>query len=289
MRGISLILLAFCGCLACSGDAEETAKTDDVSLTFTEKSPLSDPIKITKRTGWSLETIKKQVDPNYELSAESFSAYVPEDYDGSKPFGLFVWINAGPKGDIPSAWKPVFDKHHLILIGANNGGNPRPILIRMGMALDAVKNMKGKYKIDDARIYVGGASGGGKVATILGVAWPDAFRGGFYMIGTCHYREVATGEPGHYWPKGFDAPESKLLMQSKQQNRHVFMTGEKDMNRKPTQGMSAAYKSDRFLHVTVLDVPGAGHEIPDAEWFEKGIIALDVIPVSATKPVKPKL
>jgi hypothetical protein len=266
--------------------AEDAPKTGDVAITFTDKSPLSDPVKLTRRGGWSLEAIKKQVDIDYDLSKETFAAYIPASYDGTKPYGLMIWINAGPKGDIPAAWKPVLDQHHLIWIGANNGGNPRAMLVRMGMALDAAENMKSRYQIDDERVYIAGTSGGGKVATILGVGWPEAFRGGFYMIGTCHYRDVPTGEPGHLWPRGFNVPEPKLLTDSKQRNRHVFFTGEKDMNRKPTLGMYAAYKGDRFQHLTLLDAPGMGHEMPSAEWFEKGVVALDEIPAKVVKPVK---
>jgi predicted esterase len=286
MRGIisCLTILFICACCA----AEEPPKTGDVTLTFTNKSPLSDAAKLTRRGGWSLDFIKKQIDPDYELAKESFSAYIPANYDGTQPYGLFVWISAGPKGDFPAAFKPALDQHHLIWIGANNSGNPRAMLVRMGLALDAVDNMKSQYKIDDERIYIGGISGGGKVATILGVGWPDAFRGGFYIVGCSHYRDVPTGETGHFWPRGFNAPEPKLLTDAKQRNRHVFFTGEKDMNRKPTVGIYEAFKVDKFQHLTLLDLPGVGHELPNAESFEKGVAALDEIPVKETKPVKPR-
>ena len=264
--------------------AEAPPKTGNVTLTFTEKSPLSDPAKLARRGGWPLDVIKKQIDVDYDLSNESFAAYIPADYDATKPFSLMVWINAGAKGDIPAAWKTASDQHHLIWIGANNGGNPRAMLIRMGLALDAVSNMKSRYKIDEDRIYIAGTSGGGKVATILGVGWPDAFRGGFYMVGCCHYRDVPTGEPGHQWPRGFNAPEPRLLTEARQRNRHVFFTGEQDINRKPTLDMFAAYKNDKFQHLTLLDEKGVGHELPKAEVFEKGLSALEEVPVKGAKP-----
>ena len=278
---VSLIITSICA-------AEDAVQTGDVALTFKQKSAWSDPVKLARRGGWPLDALRREADTSYDLANETFAVYIPADYDGDKPFGLVVWINAGPTGDIPADWKPALDKHHLIWIGANNGGNPRQFLIRMGMALDAVSNLKTRYKIDDDRIYVAGASGGGKVANILGVAWPDVFRGGFYMIGAAHYRDVPTGEPNRFWFKGFNAPESRLLTDSKQRNRHVFFTGEKDMNRKAVLDMYAAYKSDKFQHLTLIDEPEIGHEPPKAEAFEKGIAALEEIPVKVVKPDKPK-
>lgn len=261
---------------------------DQTSLTLTEKSPLSDPVKITQRCGWSLDAIKKQIDVNYDLGGETFEVRLPNGYDPESPAGLFVWINAGNRGDAPAAWQPTLDQHKLIWIGANNSGNPRALLIRMSLAFDAVAGMKVKYKIDDQRIYIAGASGGGKVATVLGVAYPDVFRGGFYMIGADFYRNVPTPEPGHAWPKAFNTPQGKLSTDAKKRNRHVLLTGDKDMNREPIKAFAAAFKADGFEHVTLLDIPGHGHQIPDAEWFEKGVTALDEIPPSATQPAKRK-
>ncbi len=284
-----LILFFLSFCLPFTSFAE-TIQTGEIPLTFKVKSAWSDPVKLARRGGWPLEALRKEADTNYDMANETFSAYIPADYDGTKPFGLIVYINAGDNGSIRPDWKPVLDKHHIIWIGANNGGNPRQFLIRMGMALDAVSNLKTLYKIDDDRIYISGTSGGGKVASILGIAWPDVFRGGLYIIGSTYYREVPNGDPNGFWVKGYNAPESKLFLQSKQRNRHVFFTGEKDMNRKPIKDMYEAAKSDRFQHVTLLDAPGFGHQPPDAEWFEKGIAALEEIPPkAATKPTtKPK-
>src|SRR6266550_1290426 len=171
-------------------NAAEAPKVGEFTLTIADRSPASDPVKMTQRTGWTLSSIKKQIDINYDLTAESFEAYVPKDYDGDKPYGLIVWVNAGPRGDVPGNYKEILDQHKLIWIGANNSGNPRAMLIRMGLAFEAAAGMKKKYKIDEQRIYVAGISGGGKIATILGVAFPDVFRGGFYFVGSDCYRNV---------------------------------------------------------------------------------------------------
>jgi len=69
--------LAFSLLLLCSTTAHaaklQLFKSGDLALTFTERSPESNPVKITQRTGWPLNTIKKQADINYDLSTESSS------------------------------------------------------------------------------------------------------------------------------------------------------------------------------------------------------------------------
>src|SRR5258708_2778381 len=100
------ILLPLCP----SSQATDPPKTGSFSLTSTERAPASDPVKITQRTGWPLSTIKKQADINYDLATETFEAYVPAKYDGDSPYGLIVWVSAGPKGDVPENWKETLDK-----------------------------------------------------------------------------------------------------------------------------------------------------------------------------------
>src|SRR5712664_4087806 len=87
--------------LSTTAQAIDPPQTSAFSLTLTERSPASDPVKITQRAGWTLSTIKKEIDITYDLSTESFEAYVPADYKADAPYGLIVWVSAGPKGDMP--------------------------------------------------------------------------------------------------------------------------------------------------------------------------------------------
>src|SRR2546421_10738269 len=51
--------------------AAEEPQVSSFSLTFTQKSPSSDPVKITQRAGWALEKLKAQMEIDYDPSAES--------------------------------------------------------------------------------------------------------------------------------------------------------------------------------------------------------------------------
>lgn len=253
------------------------SQTGPTRFIFTERSPLSELTIVVRRMGWNLDQLKTLKSPlNYSIEQESFEAYVPPSYDGTEPFGLFVWVNAGPTGNIPERWFEVFDKHKLIAVSPNNAGNNREVWNRMGVALDAAPNMKARYKIDPSRVYVSGVSGGGKTASHLALGFPDVFRGGLYVVGVNYFRNVPVGtDPKRAWPAGFVKPRKDLFKLVTTRSRHVLLTGDTDMNRQPTHDTYEAFKADGFKYVTYLQVPEMGHGIPDAEWFEKGIAALD--------------
>lgn len=258
----------------------DSPKTGAMQLKFSERSPLSSISACCNRLGWPEASMKKGgFAAEYELAGESFEACVPGDYDGSKPYGLLVWVSPGPTGGIPiESWREKLDQRHLIWIGANQSGNPRPVTCRVGLALDAAFNMKSRYRLDDRRIYVAGASGGGRVSSMLGIAFPEIFAGGCYVIGCDFYRDLPADEPGKFWIKSYLPPPAKFLSLAKSHSRHVLLTGETDPNRPQTQGNFAALKADGFKHLTYLEVPGMGHRPPDADWFDKALAALDAIP-----------
>lgn len=217
---------------------------------------------------------------DYHVSNETFEAFIPPNYTGDEPFGLFVWVSAGPSGVAPPQWQEVLEKHKLIWVGANNAGNNRSKWVRLGLAIDAAEHMQKEYKIDASRVYVSGGSGGGRCASMLAVGFPDVFTGGGYPIIGCNYFrrvEVGVGEDGRtrYYQREFDRPSVRLLQLATKERRYVLLTGDNDGNREQTHAYYEAMKKDGFKHVTYIQVPGMGHQSPDAQWFEKGIVALD--------------
>jgi predicted esterase len=273
-RSHCLLLLLLVGTPPClSADPPRTGSYD---IQFTDRSPLSDYDALSKRMGWRLTKSDDIAKSKYTLSEETFDVVVPEDYTGKEPYGLFVWVNAGKNGTVPGGWLPVLAKHKLIVIGARNAGNERLLPARMGVALDAVFNMKSRYSIDEDRIYVGGNSGGGRTAAHLGIAYPDVFSGGMYVIGAMYFRPVPTDDdPKKAYEPRFARPEPKLFKLASEKSRHVLLTGDTDMNRAESHAYFGAMTRDGFEHVSYMQVPGMGHTTPDAEWFEKAIDALD--------------
>ena len=235
------------------------------------------------RLGWgTMDDVKKAGgDQDYNLSDEAFEVYVPPAYDGKEPYGLLVWVNPGPSGRVHEQWRKVLDKHKLIWVGANNSGNNRTGWVRLGMALDAAQYMPTAYTIDTDRVMTSGVSGGGRCASMLDIAYPEVFTGGgIYIVGCNFYRIVeltaATNtQPGTYYRRNFNKPKGKFWDLAARGRSHVFLTGDTDANREQTEAYYKAAKKEGFKHITYIQVPGMGHQPPDAEWFEKALVALE--------------
>ena len=161
--------------------------------------------------GWVLAA-EAAAKVDYNLADESFEVYVPADYTGEKPFGLFVFCSPSPSGRPMGPFLKSMDERHLIWIGPNKAGNDRVNRPRMGLAIDAAISMKAKYNIDPDRVYVAGISGGGRIASMLGVGYADIFKGGFYMIGCNFYRqELSVEQHGAAFPQSYRVPPAIIF------------------------------------------------------------------------------
>lgn len=256
--------------------ADTAEQTGGFTATFTERSPLSTVQAVTTR----FRTELANPPADYAITDESFEVYVPESYDGSEPYGLLVWINAGPSGVPPPDYLPVLDQHKLIWVGANDSGNPRSFWHRAGLALDGLHNITKTYHVDPMRTYVSGISGGGRSASRVGPTYADLFAGAFPLIGTDFFMRLPHPDSREmvlkFWAPSFNPPSPDILRRAKRDGRYVLLTGEADGNRVQTlTTYQFGYQRAKFAYVTYLEVPGMGHTLPPAEWFEKGIAALD--------------
>ncbi|QBB69694.1 hypothetical protein ELE36_04515 [Pseudolysobacter antarcticus] len=109
------------------------------------------------------------VEQSITLAQERFTVYIPK---GDKPaggYGLLVFILPWDKAKFPPRWLPEFDKHGVIAITASNSGNDRNVLERrIPLALSAYENIARRYTVDRSRVYIGGLSGGSRVALRIG-------------------------------------------------------------------------------------------------------------------------
>lgn len=132
-------------------------KTGELDLTFTQRSPLSSPAAMAERLDLKLSDLGA----DYDLSQRPFKAYVPSNYDPKVPVGIFVYLGYKDSSDTPPLWDPVLEKHHLIFItpvchSGTHYANAVPVWQSVGLAFDAVENLKRQYSIDTKRIYLMG-------------------------------------------------------------------------------------------------------------------------------------
>lgn len=271
---------------AASQPAASQPSSTVTSIQFQERSPHSSIIQQVRR----LQITPRQPVRDYQLENETFDLYVPAACGpgADSPCGAIVWISAFNTGQPPPTYLPLLDRHHLIWVAARNSGNDRPSLHRYGLALDAANNIGRCYKVDPDRLYVAGFSGGGRCSSLLGVQYPDVFAGALPICGCDTYRLLPVpGMANKYWAADFRIPLPPLFRLAKQHSRFVLLTADNDPNRLQTETIyNQVFKRDAYAHVTYLQVPEKGHEMPPAGYFEQAIAALDQ-PLQKLEELKP--
>jgi len=256
--------LAACGANSTDGLSQTNVSTD---IQFTLSAPYSARAEIVRRFRVS--------PPEYDLAREKFRVLIPVAYSTNELWGLFVWVSPGDSPSIPADWKPVLAKRRLLSIGAYNSGNSRNTADRIRLALDAAYNVQQRFHIDPRRVYVSGFSGGGRIASILGVAYADVFSGAIPVCGVDFFASVPAGD-GKYFPASYSSPESKILTVARKNSRFVLITGENDMNRTNTRAIHEyGFKRYGLSRVHYLEVPQMGHAVPSATALETAIDFLD--------------
>jgi predicted esterase len=206
---------------------------------------------------WSPWISYKSVD----LSDYPVGVYVPEDYDGGKPYGLVVSMtNAKSSSRFPRHFEKTLDKHNLIWIGFDpyNGLHRIDGEANKAFCLAAVYNMLGHYNIDQSRIYIGGYSLGGQLTERILKTHSWVFDGAFFI--NISYAGSAPDNPSRHHCKEIPI---------------VVMEGDYDYNR------SWAYKAYRKLLCRGYDnmyfahEPMRGHILITAESFETVISLLE--------------
>ena len=199
----------------------------------------------------------------YLVTAEKFQVIVPATFTTNASWGLLVWISPSDEPRIPSDWEAELARQRLLFVGAYKSGNQRDIVERTGLALDAAFNMRQLYKIDTNRVYVAGFSGGGRVASMVGIAYADVFTGTICICGVNFYTDISAGS--NQWTRSFN-PEAGMLSKAKSDRRLFLLTGEHDFNRENTRDIwRGGFEREGFAHVRYLEVPGLKHGLPSAE------------------------
>jgi predicted esterase len=250
-------------------------KKGSFTAVFKQYSPLSDTVSISSRMQVSVEPgrIKKH---HYDIEHESFEMYVPDCYDSNTPFGLIVWIPAGPSGTIETykGSKELMDKHKLIWVKANNSGNNADTYNRrIPLALDAAYNVHKLYNIDPNRIYVAGISGGGRVASRTAFHHSDLYTGGIFIIGADYWVDMSS--QNRTWRASFPRPQPRFLLRAKKFGRYVLLTGDKDINRLEMYTYYQKGYSKFLNNVLYIQVPEMGHKMPPADELDKALEYVD--------------
>jgi len=183
---------------------------------------------------------------------DTYRLHVPPSYDGTKPFGLLLYVNSGDPGHIPPQWLPLLDEMKLIAVAAENVGNPHPMMRRVQCSMDALANVEKEYRIDPARRVVTGISGGGHMAMLTAAMYPDYFIGAISHAAQS-YLPDARGF-GHF--PGLELSDFKSKERKKL--KWMVISGDKDQNYQTIIQTSKEWDAANLTY-RFLDVPGMGH------------------------------
>ncbi len=185
-----------------------------------------------------------------DLSRETFMLYVPP-VAPLGGYGLMVFVPPWEGEALPQGWASVLDRHGMILVSAARSGNAAsPMSRREPLALLAAANVKRLYPVDPSRTYIGGLSGGSRVALRLALGYPDLFAGALLNAGSDPIGDEEV-----------PLPPADLFARFQASSRLVYVTGARDAPVLENDEASiASMRRWCVFSVDALVTPLVGHE-----------------------------
>jgi hypothetical protein len=241
----------------------------ECNLTFTQRSPLSNRHEIARR----LSLDETDMGADYDLAKCPFKAYVPIS-DPAVPYAVLVYLGYKDSVSVATPWEPVLDKSHMIFITpvCHHGSHYSPsvsVWQMLGLAFDAVDNLKSKYKIDPHRIYLMAWEGGMQTA----FASTDVFTGDIITYDAEYFRPLSLSD-GRFYPPAFPSPPDELYQQARSRPIVLIDQGFDSADKMPRLILDAM-KADGFTHV-LTKVLSLGDDLhyPNlkSNWFEQDVL-----------------
>jgi pimeloyl-ACP methyl ester carboxylesterase len=240
-------------------------------VVFTEYSPLSTVAERVRRLFSPLKALRvnQEAERNgrtlraqsIDLATEHFAVYVPP-HPPSHDYSLLVFVPPWSRAEVPPQWIPALDRHDMILVTAANSGNDTSAIDRREpLALLAAYNVLKQYPVDPQHVFIGGFSGGSRVALRLALGYPDVFHGALLNAGS---DPIGTEDT--------PLPPTDLFHLFQDSTRLVYVTGERD----DAHLIDDTYSRQSLAKVCVFDVVTEaelrmGHEPADASAFNRSL------------------
>ena len=245
-----------------AASAADAPRSGSFTVSFSQTTPLADGHEVSERLGMG------SLPPGQTLipADESWHVYVPEDYSGSAPYGVLVWVSPSDSGELPAGWQHVLKEYKLIYVAADESGNTQDVITRrVPLALTGLAGIEAAYQVDATRIYVGGFSGGGVTASHIAAGYADVFTGGLF-VSTSH--GIGTTD--------MPVPALPRLQAMRTRGRYVFTAGmEETDNQIMTTRAVDAFRALCVLRVEYIHIPNAGHGNLDSRVLVRALKYLD--------------
>ncbi len=182
---------------------------------------------------------------DYDSTEQTYELYVPESYTPDKSWPAVIFISAGDAPAGLPAWQDTCRKQGIVFASPHGAGNNCPLPRRVRIVLDVLDDLRQKYHLDPDRIYIGGFSGGARVACAIAFALPEYFGG---VIPVCAGGELRS--------------ESWLRQRVVDRLSVAQVTGETDFNRGEVERFRQTQLSGVGVRCKTWVVSGMGHAIP---------------------------
>jgi dienelactone hydrolase len=201
-----------------------------------------------------------------DLADERFAVFVPSGSAPPNGYSLMVFVPPWEKAQVPPDWIDPLEKHGMIFVSAANSGNTANILQRRNpLALLGAYNIMQRYRVDPGRVYIGGMSGGSRVALRLALSYPDLFRGAFLHSGSDPIGNLQA-----------PLPSTDLFHKFQESTRLVFFTGQTDIaNLYQDEDSRQSLRQWCVFDLYSETIPFIGHELGGGHDFAHAIAALE--------------
>lgn len=241
-------------------------------VVFTQYSPLFANAEILRRllSPLAQEAVRDSLARSHEalapyaidLAKERFLVYVPSGTPSTpRGFALLVFVPPWDQARLPSGWIFQLNHYGVIFVTPAEAGNTAAVLSRrVPLALAAEENIVREYPVDRERIYIGGFSGGSRVALRVALGYPDVFHGALLNAGA---------DPlGGAYP----FPPRNLFLRFQSASRLVYVTGELDTTSLTSDANSLQSLRDWCVFdAQTRETPEAGHEVMSPQAFGQAL------------------
>ncbi|HTU67634.1 MAG TPA: hypothetical protein VMF52_16910 [Steroidobacteraceae bacterium] len=176
---------------------------------------------------------------------------------GAGPHGALVFVHPYNSGELPDGWAEILDRRDLAWVAAEKSGNAVAGSQRALVALLGLTLLSRTTTLDDSRRYIGGMSGGGKIAGEVLTRFPAYFDGALCIVGA---------NP---------VPAARLRSPELREKRVLFLTGDRDFNHYDVLQVYGKFRDAGLSHAQLVDLRGFGHQYPDATQLDAALELLD--------------
>ncbi len=201
--------------------------------------------------------------PRYISTKQKYELFVPQIAKLTQPSPLILFISPGKQPTGLAQWKAVCEEHGAIFASPFDAGNDCESRQRVRIVLDVLDDVRRRYTIDPDRTYIGGFSGGGRIACAIAFSLPEYFGG---VIPVCAAGDLR------------DETWLKHRVQARLSVAHL--TGETDFNRGEIERFRGPILNDVGVRSKIWTIDGLGHGIPGSQaldsayrWLEEGLKA----------------